>query len=347
MIFSDRCDYVMKITPFHLSTECSNLIGMIKLYLAPMEELTGYVFRNTVNRHFGYIDKYYTPFISPDNRIMKTRAAREILPSNNEGLSVVPQLLTNDPGLFNGAAALIADMGYEEININFGCPSNTVASKFKGSGILRAPDIMDRFLDGIFNGENCIFRSYSGFRISVKTRVGYNDTSDLPKVLEILNRYPISEIIVHPRLKKDIYSGKPRMEMFDLALDNIRTAVSYNGDIRTVEDHDRIADKYNGRITGIMTGRAAIADPGIFRRIRTGRKTTTNELYDFLRDLYETYKSDFSPENALAKLKEVWSYTVSLIEDEKTRALIHKSIIKAKNDSQYIDAITVARSYFK
>ena len=195
---------------------------MIKLYLAPMEELTGYVFRNAINRHFGYVDKFYTPFISPDNRIMKTRAARELLRSNNEGLDVVPQLLTNDPALFNEAAALIEDMGYEEININFGCPSNTVASKFKGSGILRTPDKMDRLLDGIFNGENSIIRDHPGFCISVKTRVGYNDTSDLPEVMNVLNRYPVYEIIVHPRVKKDIYSGHTRMEAFEYVVQNSR-----------------------------------------------------------------------------------------------------------------------------
>ena len=314
---------------------------MVKLYLAPMEELTGYVFRNTINRHFGFIDRFYTPFISPDNRIMKTRAAREIIPENNKGLDVVPQLLTNDPLLFNEAALLIADMGYEEININFGCPSNTVAGKFKGSGILRDAEKTDRFLDGIFNKEGCVFRRNLQLRISVKTRVGYNDTSDFYE----LNRYPLSELIVHPRIKKDIYSGACRMEMFEYAVDNSAAPVAYNGDIRSPEDHDRITGSYGSRITGIMIGRAAISDPGIFRLIRTGRKTTTDELYDFLWELYDTYRKDYSPENALAKLKEVWSYTVGLIEDEKERSRILKLVIKAKNDSQYRDAVMVARSY--
>ena len=84
---------------------------MIGLYLAPMEDLTGYVFRNTLSKHFGCVDKYFTPFISPDNRIMKTRSKRELIPSNNEGLNVVPQLLTNDPDLFGVGARLIAEFG--------------------------------------------------------------------------------------------------------------------------------------------------------------------------------------------------------------------------------------------
>jgi len=318
---------------------------MSKLYLAPMEEITGYVFRNMLDRHFGYVDKYYTPFISPDNRIMKTRAGRELMPENNDGLPVIPQLLTNDPGLFNEAAALISDMGYEEININFGCPSNTVASKFKGSGILRAPEIMDRFLDGVFNGTESILKRHPGFKISTKMRVGYNDTSDLCEVMKVMNRYPFSEIIVHPRLKKDLYMGNLHMEMFEYVLENSRAPVSYNGDVGLTLDYESIIEKYGNRIKGVMIGRAAVADPGLFRRIRTGQATTTDELYDFLQDLYDNYKKDFSPENALSKLKEVWSYTVNLIGDEKERSATHKSIIKAKNESQYADAVTVARKY--
>lgn len=320
---------------------------MTKLYLAPMEELTGYVFRNTISRHFGYIDKFYTPFISPDNRIMKTRTGRELIRANNEGLPVVPQLLTNDPELFNGAAKLIADMGYEEININFGCPSNTVASKFKGSGILRAPEIMDRFLDGVFNSRESILNSYKDMRISVKTRVGYNDTSDFSEVVRILNRYPLYELIVHPRVKKDLYLGKPRMEMFEYALDNSVAGLSYNGDVCSVKDYEHISEKYKDRINGIMIGRAAVANPGIFRQIRTGEKMTKTELYDFLQELYEYYKADYTPENALSKLKEVWSYTAKLIDDEKERSRVLKSVIKAKNESEYKDAIMVAGNHLR
>ena len=317
---------------------------MTNLYLAPMEELTGYVFRNAINRHFGFIDRFYTPFISPDNRIMKTRAARELFPENNKGLDVVPQLLTNDHELFNEAAALIADMGYGEININFGCPSNTVTSKFKGSGILRDPELMDRFLDGVFNSENSILRRFPKMRISVKTRVGYNDTEDFIKDMEVFNRYPVCELIVHPRIKKDLYNGSTRMEMFDYAVDNSAAPVAYNGDIRTKEDYDRIKERYKDRISGIMIGRAAVKDPGIFRRICTGRITTEDELFDFLQKLYDTYKADFSPENALGKLKEVWTYTVGWTDDEKKRSRILKSVIKSKDETDYRNAVTVARN---
>ncbi len=317
---------------------------MTKLYLAPMEELTGYVFRNVLEQHFGGVDKYFTPFLSPDNRIMKTRSRREIIPSNNEGKYVVPQLLTNNPEQFNEAAELMAGLGYEELNINFGCPSNTVAAKFKGSGILRAPDIMERFLEGVFSPDDGVPAKHPDMRISVKTRVGYNDTSDFEKVLGILARYPFCEVIVHPRLKKDLYNGSPRMEMFDMACERLSVPVVYNGDVFTAEDFEEL-DK--SRASAVMIGRGAVRDPGIFRRIKTGHETTKDELYDFLSDLYETYKAETGAANALAKLKEVWSYTVLLIGDEKERSRVFKSIIKAKGESEYRDAIAVARGKIK
>ena len=324
---------------------------MMKLYLAPMEELTGYVFRNTLNKHFGCVDKYFTPFISPDNRIMKTRSAEEITPSNNEGLFVVPQLLTNDPEQFSEAAKLIAEMGYPEININFGCPSNTVAAKFKGSGILRAPEIMDRFLDGVFDGKNSVLRDHPALKISVKTRVGYNETSDFGNVCDTLDRYPFSEIIVHPRLKKDLYNGLPRMEMFDMACERLDKDMVYNGDIDSAGKCSELISGFESRsdiryrnITAVMIGRGAVRNPGIFRQIRTGQVTTVAELYDFLSELYEAYKEMLGEGNAISKLKEVWSYVTGLIPDEKERARTFKTIIKSKGEAQYKDAVLVAKA---
>ena len=316
-----------------------------------MEELTGYVFRNTLEKHFGCVDKYFTPFISPDNRIMKTRSAEEIVRSNNEGINVVPQLLTNDASQFNDAAHLLAGMGYEELNINFGCPSNTVTGKFKGSGILRAPDLMDRFLDGVFGGKDSALHQYPSLSISVKTRVGYNDTSDFEKVLDVLGRYPFCEIIVHPRIKKDLYSGTPRMDMFDIACERLDLNTVYNGDIFSAENCKAMIagfeDQNNGKyrhVTAVMIGRGAVTNPGIFRQVRTGQVMTTAELYDFLDDLYATYKETLGAGNAISKMKEVWSYVTLLIPDEKERSRTFKTIIKSKSEAQYKDAVAVAGS---
>ena len=122
------------------------------------------------------------------------------------GVPVVPQILTNRAGDFLLASKKLAEMGYREINLNLGCPSGTVTAKKKGSGFLLYPDDLDRFFDEVFsdasvrNGE---------FQISVKTRIGKNEVEEWPEIMAIYNRYPISELTVHPRIQKEFYKGVP------------------------------------------------------------------------------------------------------------------------------------------
>ena len=215
---------------------------------------------------------------------------------------------------------------------------------------------MDRFLDGVFNGKDSALRDYPDLKISLKTRVGYNDTAEFENAAKIISRYPFSEITVHPRLKKDMYGGRPRMEMFDEACRKLKCDIAYNGDITSVHDHDDLIkhiaqaptdNNIYGNVKAIMIGRGAITDPGIFRHIKTGRIMTTDELYDFLSDLFETYKEDVGAGNALAKLKEVWSYTTGLLEDDKEHARVFKTIVKSKDEATYKDAVAAARKSFR
>ena len=137
----------------------------MKYYLAPLEGITTYVYRNAYQKHFGQMDKYFTPFIVPHKeKRFNTRELKELSIDHNDGLQVVPQLLTNNASDFLKTSEEIRAMGYEEINLNLGCPSKTVVSKKKGSGFLAFPDELDRFLDEIF--------SKSQGAISIKTRIG-------------------------------------------------------------------------------------------------------------------------------------------------------------------------------
>ena len=295
------------------------------LYLAPMEELTGYIFRNTISKHFGYVDKYFTPFITPNqNKILKTKDGREIVPEHNAGLNVVPQVLTNSAEHFNELLPLLIELGYQEINLNCGCPSNTVVKKNRGSGIFNDLYVLDKMLDGIFEGPDI-----DKVKISVKTRVGLDDTNDFEDIMNVYNKYPLYELCIHPRIQKDFYQGKPRMEMFEYGLAKSKTKVCYNGDVFTVNDYEKIANKYN--VYSIMIGRGAIANPGLFREIRTGQKMTVDELRAFHDDLYETYADTWSDKDALFKLKEVWGYLKLQFEDiDKPLKKIRKSNNRAE-----------------
>ena len=173
---------------------------MNKLYAAPMEGLTGYLWRQVHAALFGPADKYFTPFLSPNaTRTFQRKELDEIDPAHNAGLYVVPQLLTNRAEHFLWAAGELYARGYREINFNLGCPAGTVAAKRKGSGLLAYPQELDHCLEEIFAGLP------RGMSVSVKTRIGKNDPAEWPGLLAIYRKYPLSELIVHPRIQKEFY----------------------------------------------------------------------------------------------------------------------------------------------
>ena len=236
----------------------------MKLEFAPLEGLTKYTFRNIHNKYYGEaVDEYYSPFIEPSSiRTMKVRAVEDIIPEHNAGYTLIPQLLTNNSGYFIEAADVLTEYGYDTVNINIGCPSNTVVKKGRGSGFLAEPDKIDKFLYEIFaSGIN------DRIKISIKTRIGYEDVSEFKNILKVYNKYKLDELIVHPRLGKQMYSGNVHMEEFDMAYNEGKMPISYNGDILCSEDYLKLKEKYP-KLKGVMIGRGAIARPEIFEEIR-------------------------------------------------------------------------------
>ena len=179
----------------------------MKLYLAPLEGITGWIFRRALHECFGGFDKYFVPFIRPNQMgHFSAREKKDILPDHNEGMYTVPQILTNRPEDFIRTAAKLKEYGYGEINLNLGCPSKTVVTKGRGAGFLAYPDRLDDFLYEVF--QKC------DIRISVKTRLGMEEPEEFGPILEIYNKYPLEELIIHPRVQKDFYKNTPNMEAF-------------------------------------------------------------------------------------------------------------------------------------
>ena len=268
----------------------------MRYYFAPMEGLTDSIYRRLHHKYFPGVDRYYMPFISPTiHRQLTHKEDRELPLADSVGFAAVPQVLTKVSDDFLWAAEVCHDRGYEEVNLNIGCPSGTVVSKGKGSGMLRDPAALDRFLEEIF--------SASPLPVSVKTRLGLEKSEELPAILEVLNRYPIKELTVHPRVRKQFYTGGVDMEMFDYAVKNSRNPLCYNGNLMTKEQSDAVASAYP-RVESVMVGRALIADPGMF-----SGGTTHAALEGFLRELTEEYVVVFgSARNAMFRLKENWGF---------------------------------------
>ena len=135
------------------------------LSFAPLEGITGWIFRQVHHAMFPGLSRYYTPFFAPTaDSPLTGRGLRDMHPDHNRGVPVVPQLLTNRAEDFIASARLLQDLGYKEVNLNLGCPSGTVVAKKKGAGFLSQPQALARFLDQIFQTLDV--------NISIKTRIG-------------------------------------------------------------------------------------------------------------------------------------------------------------------------------
>lgn len=296
------------------------------LDLAPMEGITGAIYRKMHHEYFPGVDRYYMPFLSPTKEHrFGARELREILPENNPETIVVPQLLTKVAADFLWAASELAAMGYKEVNLNLGCPSGTVTAKGKGSGMLADPQTLDRFLDGVFSAAPCA--------VSVKTRLGMESSEEFEAILEIYNRYPISELIIHPRVRKDFYRHPIRKEVFDKAMKDSKNPVSYNGSIVTNTDYALLVAKYPD-LSAVMIGQGLIADPFLAGKVKYGIRGDKEKLKEFHDRLFETYAEQFqSRPNAMMRMKEMWTYLICSFGDHDRH---RKKILKAKTPEEFL-----------
>ena len=272
-------------------------------YFAPMEGITDSVFRRAHHAHFSGITRYFMPFISPTvHRALTPREAREVPKADSVPFAAVPQLLTKVPEDFLWAAGQCRDLGYTEVNLNLGCPSGTVTAKGKGSGMLRDPDQLDRFLEAIFKDAPLL--------ISVKTRLGFESPEEFPRLMEIFNRYPITELTLHPRVRKAFYAGSVDMDSFRYCLENSNAPVCYNGNLSSVSQIEAFTLEFP-QIKSVMIGRGLVGDPGML----TPGGTTVAALESFLEQLAEEYCVVFgSQRNAMFRLKENWRHLLCRFE---------------------------------
>lgn len=270
-------------------------------YFAPMEGLTDSIYRQAHQAHFAGIHSYYMPFISPTiHRSLTPREKRELPYADTVPFRAVPQLMTKEPDDFLWAAQQCLERGYDEVNLNLGCPSGTVVSKGKGSGMLADPERLDRFLDRIF--------SAAPLSISVKTRLGIQDPEEFFTLLEIFNRYPIRELTLHPRVRKQFYNGDVYGDFFRYCLEHSKNPVCYNGNLRTRAELDAFQNAYP-QVDAVMIGRGLIGNPGMLDR------TDIKNLESFHNALLEGYLEAFGgSRNAMFRMKENWRYMILLFE---------------------------------
>lgn len=298
------------------------------LSLAPMEGITGHVFRRAHADTFGALDRYYTPFICPPRvgSNFGKRACKELDPAANQGLNVIPQLLTKDADEFVWAAGLLAEMGYAEVNLNLGCPSGTVVSHGKGAGFLAHPEELEAFLQDV-----C---ARSPLPVSVKTRLGMESDDEFDRILDVYLRCPLTELIVHPRVRADAYKGRPRREAYGRALKAAPFPVAYNGDVFTCGDMESLLSAYPAT-RHVMLGRGLLMNPALARQLAGGALASAVELRRFHDALFAAYEAEMGG-NAVMRMKEWWSYAKCSFADP---AAVFRAVRRARRVDDYKAAV--------
>ena len=299
------------------------------VYFAPMEGITDATFRRVHHARFSGVSKYFIPFISPTQNLRLTaRELAAVAPEQNAGLPAVPQVLVKDAQLALWAVRTLADMGYAEVNLNFGCPSGTVTAKGKGAGMLADVPHLERFLGELY--------AHTPLPVSVKARIGITSPAEFERLLPLLCAYPISELILHPRTRAQFYKGQPHRELFAAALAVCPMPLCYNGDLFTPGACEAFMDEYP-HTRALMLGRGLVDNPALAQTLAGGEPLTAAALRDFHDELEAEYLALYPAHIVLGRLREVMKHAACCFEGAH-RPL--KAIRKAATLSAYREAVS-------
>jgi tRNA-dihydrouridine synthase len=203
-----------------------------------------------------------------------------------------------------------------------------VTNKGQGSGLLPFPEKIEQILSESLPQLSC--------RISVKLRLGLHAPEEIVPVINVLNQFPIGEIILHPRIGKQLYKGKADPEIFSQTARLINHPLLYNGDILTPEDFFRLETRFE-KNSGWMIGRGILQDPFLAKRIKTNlpileRVKILSEFHSIIFDEYSRLLSGKS--HLLMRMLKFWSYfCYSFPDPHKTLKRIKKASTIEKYDS--------------
>ena len=275
------------------------------IYFAPLQESTDFIYRRAHAVHFGGIDKYFSPYllVQKDGSLKKSHL-RDTMPENCEGYNLIPQIMAGNSADFIHLSNHLTTLGYEEINWNLGCPYPMVTRKGMGSGLLPQPEKIREILETVLPQLKC--------RLSVKMRSGLDSKEDILQVIPVMNDFPLTEIIFHPRVAKQLYSGTPDRELFQQVLALSKNPVVYNGDLVTSEDFKIVSDQFDA-VTSWMIGRGMLKNPFLASEIKgiqlPGREAKIVQLERFHEEIYGSYTTLLSGQSHLiTRMIKFWEY---------------------------------------
>jgi tRNA-dihydrouridine synthase len=304
----------------------------MELALAPLQTYTDHHYRNAHHKVYGGIDTYYAPYLRMNNDgTIKAGPKLDILPENNL-VPIIPQLMCCSVDDFFTLHDYIVSLGYNEVNWNMGCPYPMVTNKGLGAGVLNKPDVLRAWLDAIFPKVK--------LKIGIKMRMGMSSTEEIHDLIPILNEYDLSEVIIHARYAEQLYNGGCDIEQFQLAAKSLIRSVSYNGDITDLDSFYLIKSQVSS-IERFMIGRGAIANPGIFQEIKTGKLIGSadyrNKLLEFSRLIEAScLRSNNNEGYALMRMKSYWEVFSEELTEGK---VVYRKLKKAISLNEFWDIL--------
>lgn len=303
------------------------------LLSSPLQGFTDFRFRNALHKHFGGIDTYYSPYIRLNGKLkVKGSYERDLLPEHNSTLEVIPQIITNDAEEFLFVAKYVQQFGYKELNWNLGCPYPMVTKRGMGSGLINDPEKIDHILARAHDETDIL--------VSMKMRMGYENSEEILSALPVLNKYPLKNIAIHARIGKQLYKGGVDLDAFGRCIDQSAHKLYYNGDITTLAGFKAMQARFPS-ITHFMIGRGLIADPFLPSMIKNGSEQYPKNRWELFRvfhdEIYSQYDAALSgPTPIKMKMQGFWEYFAqSFSNPQKT----YKKIKKASNPRAYQQAV--------
>ncbi len=295
------------------------------IYLAPIQGFTDFIYRKAYATIFPEVDTFFIPYISLKNREILNKYKREILPENNPQKNVVPQVLAKNSSELQFLSHVLNDFGYKEINLNMGCPYPMVTNRTKGAGLLPDSDLVRTMLNDFFENNK--------IKLSIKLRAGLNAADEIKQLIPVLNEFPISEVIFHPRIAQQLYSGDIDLEAFNFVNSNLKQKLVYNGDIFSIDDYNNLQQQFP-EINDWMLGRGILKNsflPLEIKNISISEDDKIERLKTFHRLIFEGYSETMDNEgNVINKMKQFWSYFSFVFPNQKKT---FKIIKKTKNIS--------------
>lgn len=308
--------------------------SMEKIYLAPLQGFTDYIYRKAYSAIFDQVDAFYIPYISVKNRQIINKYAREVDPLNNPLVKVIPQVLAKNAEELLFLSGFLQDHNYKEINLNLGCPYPMVTRQKRGAGLLPHPQELRNMLHKFFHDQS--------LNLSVKIRAGMHSANELEKVIAVLNDFPLTNVILHPRIAKQLYSGDIISGAFQFAYEKLNHTLVYNGNIFSLSDYNERRIQFP-EISNWMLGRGILMNPFLPAEIKGlffSEETKAKMLKEFHSLIYKGYleKMD-NPGNALNKMQQFWSYFSYCFPNQRKT---FKSIKKSKNITVFEKNVQVA-----